>query len=144
MATTGIAKRFKNDTAKHEMTVLHDDGLYRHLRFTPVVTDEKTGKRSRSSSYWFDLITWPGCLAVNGDCGSFMFSRIEDMFEFFRGSRINPQYWAGKVCGETTTKSYGEDLFRQQVADEVKEAEKDWPGLAEAVQEAIFGTFSGL
>jgi aspartate/tyrosine/aromatic aminotransferase len=25
-------ERFESDTAKHEMIVMHDDGLYRHLR----------------------------------------------------------------------------------------------------------------
>ena len=30
---TKIAERFKRETAGHQMTVLHDDGLYRHLRF---------------------------------------------------------------------------------------------------------------
>lgn len=143
MSGQDTAERFASDTATHEMTVLHDDGLYRHLRFTRVVTDEKTGKRSKSSLYWFDLVTWPGCLAINGDCGACTFSRVTDMFEFFRGSRINPGYWAEKVRGETTVKSYDEDLFREHVWDAVKDAEKDYPGLAEAVQEEIFGTFTG-
>jgi hypothetical protein len=31
--TGDIATRFAKDTATHRMTVLHDDGLYRHLRF---------------------------------------------------------------------------------------------------------------
>jgi hypothetical protein len=27
------ADRFAKDTAEHAMTILHSDGLYRHLRF---------------------------------------------------------------------------------------------------------------
>jgi hypothetical protein len=126
---TAIAERFKGDTAGHEMTVLHDDGLYRHLRF----------RRPDRGSYWFDLITWPGCLTVNGDCGAFTFARTEDMFEFFRGHRVNPMYWAEKIRGETRVKSYSEDRFRQLVTEDIEDAERNWPGLAAAVEQDIFG-----
>lgn len=80
---------FERDTANHKMTVLKDDGLYRHLRF----------KKEGSSSYWFDIITWPGCLTINGDMGTYTFARIEDMFSFFRTDKgeINPGYWAEKL-----------------------------------------------
>jgi hypothetical protein len=80
--------RFIKDTAEHEMTILHNDGLYRHLRF------KKPGTRF----YWFDLITWPGYLTIAGDMGTFTFERTEDMLTFFRGAGdINPQYWSEKI-----------------------------------------------
>jgi hypothetical protein len=84
-----IAQRFRRDTAGHELTVLHDDGLYRHLRL----------RAPRTSEYWFDLITIPGALIFRGDGKSFTFARLEDMFEFFRGrpGRINAHYWAEKL-----------------------------------------------
>jgi hypothetical protein len=69
-----IAERFAKETAAHEMTVLHDDGLYRHLRF----------KDPNYFGYWFDLITVPGVLIFRGDGASYVFARITDMFEFFR------------------------------------------------------------
>src|SRR5580692_6155935 len=97
MSASDVAECFQRDTANHEMTVLHDDGLYRHLRFMQVITDELTGKQSRSSFYWFDLVTWPGNLVINGDMETFAFARSDDMFGFFRGDRINPGYWAEKV-----------------------------------------------
>ena len=126
--TDDIAARFTRDTAGHQMTVLHDDGLYRHLRF----------RRPDRSSYWFDLITWPGSLVVNGDCGSFMLARLDDMFEFFRGSQINPQYWAEKVrCGEAT--AYSAARFRRLVTEAAADAEADEPGLTAAVAERILG-----
>ena len=53
-------ERFAKDTATHAMTILRDDGLYRHLRF----------KRPNTSSYYFDIITWPGYLAITGDMGA--------------------------------------------------------------------------
>jgi len=128
---TDVSERFERDTATHEMTVLHDDGLYRHLRF----------KRPDRGAYWFDLITWPGALTVNGDCGTFTITRLDDMFEFFRGSRINPDYWSEKVrAGET--RRYSLDLFRQQIAEEAKAAESEYPGLAAAVEERIFGQWA--
>lgn len=112
-----MADQFKGDTAQHEMTVIRDDGLYRHLRFQRVTTNEKTGKRERSPFYWFDLVTWPDNLVITGDCGTFVFARATDMFEFFCGQRINPQYWAEKVRGDTRVKSYSEEKFRHLVIE---------------------------
>lgn len=47
---TEARERFDVDVAEHKMTVLRDEGLYRHLRF------QKPG----TSCYYFDLVTWPG------------------------------------------------------------------------------------
>ena len=146
---TDMAERFPKDVAEHEITVLRDDGLYRHVRFLRTAVNPETGKREKSSFYWFDLITWPGCLAVNGDCGSFLFSRTDDMFEFFRGGQINPQYWAEKVRGETRTERYSAERFRQLVTEHVNSGDeespslaREWPGLADAVEREIFGADS--
>lgn len=107
-----IAARFASDTASHEMTVLHDDGLYRHLRF----------RSPRRSEFWFDLITWPGCLTIRGDYGdAYTFTRELDMFPFFRGRRateINPHYWAQKLDGHRQSATeYSEASFRQVVGE---------------------------
>jgi hypothetical protein len=85
-----VRERFERDTAEHELTVLHDHGLYRHLRF------QKPG----TSVYYYDLITWPGYLTIAGDAGHYAFSRIPDMFEFFASDHghINPGYWSEKLC----------------------------------------------
>jgi hypothetical protein len=138
-ATEFAAERFPRDTAGHQMTVLRDDGLYRHLRFRRVALNPATGKADLSSAYWFDLITWPGCLTVNGDCGTFTFARTADMFEFFRGHQINPGYWAEKVRGGARLKRYSEERFRERVMDVVRECEADYPGLAAAVEREMFG-----
>lgn len=96
----------------HEMTVLKDDGMYRHIRFqTP-----------GSSIFWFDLVTWPGNLVITGDVHSFQFARTEDMFEFFMvhtGSRggINPGYWAEKIRGDNPAISFCEEKFKRQVVE---------------------------
>lgn len=108
-----IGGRFTKDTAKHELNVLHEKGLYRHLRFT--------SNPNGYGEYWFDLVTWPGCLTIRGDYGdAYTFSRLPDMFEFFRSKRggINPHYWSEKLDGgRTAAKEYSEDLFRQLVVE---------------------------
>jgi len=123
--------RFEADTTQHQMTILRDDGLYRHLRF----------KAPDGGLYWFDLITWPGRLAVTGDVDTFVFARTDDMFDFFRGSSKygpNPGYWAEKIQdGRERAKRYDEDKFRQLVTDAVKECEADWPGLTAATSQEL-------
>lgn len=112
-------ERFQRDTKNHELTVLHDDGLYRHLRFRR--------PRDESSSYWFDLITWPGMLCVNGDMGTYTFARLADMFEFFRSPsqpkfHINASYWAEKSKGsELPLEEYDSDHFAERIREYVKE-----------------------
>lgn len=117
--------RFQADTKDHEMTVLLDGGLYRHLRFKP------PGR----SFYWFDLITWPGKLAFVGDGEAFAFSRLEDMFEFFRMSRgrINPMYWAEKlVTASDRARTYSVEKFTGRVAEALGDVEDDYPGVTAA------------
>lgn len=128
MNANSIAERFARDTAKHELTILHDDGLYRHLRF----------RSPKSSEYWFDLVTWPGTLAIRGDMDSFMFAREVDMFDFMRREQPNPQYWAKKEQTGAPTKQFSEELFRQAVWTYVREGGQEYPGLAKAVQAEIF------
>ena len=90
---------FLKDVATHEMQQLRDDGVYRHLRF----------KRPDTTCMYFDLVTWPGVLCYTGDMGTFVFTRLRDMFEFFRTDReyaqrrgdrqlfVNHCYWSEKL-----------------------------------------------
>jgi hypothetical protein len=122
---------FQASTRHHELAVLRDDGLYRHLRY-----------RGTSSSYWFDIVTWPGNLAITGDMGSYLFGRAasEDMLEFFRGKRINPGYWAEKVKAadpEGGVRRYSADAFLQSVAEEAAGYEDAFPGLTYTVNAAV-------
>ncbi|MER7788602.1 hypothetical protein [Streptomyces sp. NPDC097640] len=119
-----IAERFARDIAGHQMTVLHDEGLYRHLRFMA----------PRSSEFWFELVTWPGSLTIRGDYGGpHTFSRLDDMFQFFRADRrwgINPHYWAeklGRDGGRRSVKEYSESLLRQRVVEQFVEDAR-WNG----------------
>ncbi|MEQ7008397.1 hypothetical protein ABN028_19685 [Actinopolymorpha sp. B17G11] len=110
-----IAERFARETAKHEMTVLHDDGLYRHLRFADPA----------NMFYGFDLITLPGTLIARFSGEAYVFSREPDMFEFFRHQRgytadINPGYWAQKLSGgHDSAMRYDHEIFERKVKEYV-------------------------
>lgn len=116
-----IRTRFVKDVAEHTMQTKMDTGLYRHLVF----------RKNGSSNYWFYLLTFPGRLVIGGDCGTYVFSRAEDMFKFFRMSEndfnkipgnlsVNPGYWAEKVESQDKVngiKFWSEDLFKKAIGD---------------------------
>ena len=126
-----IAARFARDTASHQMTVLHDDGLYRHLRFV----------NPNSSLYWYEISTTPNQLVFSGDGSSFMFRLASDMFEMFRQSAasgdINATYWAEKVR-TGNARSYSRERFEEYVWKQVAQGEQYYPGLRDDVREEIF------
>lgn len=98
MLEPSFIAQFERDVAEHRLTILRDDGLYRHLRFS----------RPDSNDMRFDLVTWPGFLAYSGDMGAFMFERTADMLGFFRRDpgermyRMGLRYWAEKCEAEGT------------------------------------------
>jgi hypothetical protein len=109
-----VAERFAKDIADHQITVLHDSVLYRHLRCA------LPGR----SLYSFEVVTWPGALAIRGDVGSgYVFRGTTDMFQFFRGSNgINPGYWAEKLtAGRSSPRGYDEDAFWERVIEALDE-----------------------
>ena len=124
---------FLKDVSKHAMQILKDDGIYRHLRFA--------SEGEHSWNQHFSIVTWPGYLAFSGDMGCFVFSRLKDMFEFFRTRPsddpaklfINTDYWAEKLvavdnCGGSTSGAmqYSEERFKKRVNEHVDEWIKDW------------------
>ena len=110
-----IEANFPKDVAAHTMTVLLDQGLYRHLRFA----------NGDSSTMAFDLLTYPGGLMIRGDMGCFVFERNGsiDMFGFFRddggGRRCNEEYWETKVKAQSIwgdgIRRYDEDEARADI-----------------------------
>lgn len=110
--------QFKAETKDHVMTVLHDDGVYRHLRFA-----------APGTGIWsWSIVTWPGHLATSGDIADgYMFSRLPDMFQFFRRASdyINPGYWAEKMPHTITSKTFSSDLFEQTIREEVEDWRKE-------------------
>jgi len=121
-------QNFLKNVENHSMTIIRNDGVSRHLWFS----------REGSRIYYFQIITEPGFLMVSGDCGTFVFERIRDMFEFFRMDesdfsrvkdrqlQINPSYWGEKVVdgrdrcfeydGEKT-----EEYFRKELKEDLEE-----------------------
>lgn len=143
MKNDPIAERFARETAEHAMTVLHDDGLYRHLRFQREWWQPPLLNKQRTGMYWFEIITAPGTLIFRGDGESFVFARVEDMFEFFRSpvGRINPSYWAEKLTSgrgdRESVRRYDREVFervvKQAFVDAVREREAP-AGLGRAVR----------
>lgn len=136
---------FDRDVAEHRLTILHDQGLYRHLRC----------QRPDTGLEHFDIITWPGHLHIGGDRDGYTFSRLDDMFEFFRptagwnSARINPQYWAEKITdGRERAREYSRERAEAEiwraVRDEYRDAGKDAKGLAKAVQDELVDGWEGL
>lgn len=129
-----VAEVFARDVAEHELTVLHSDGLYRHLRFA------KPG----TGINHFDLVTWPGHLSLGGDRDGYVFARTDDMFEFFRAKShwnmgtINPQYWAEKLTTRVKVKVYDEALCKKLIGEYIGDADEDYyPGLKAYARQAL-------
>lgn len=105
---------FLRSVAHHQMTIIRDDGVNRHIKF----------RQPKTGNMWFELITWPGSLCFSGDMGTYVFSRLEDMFALFRREptetekvRINPEYWAEKCVAADNDgiKKFTPDSFRHTV-----------------------------
>jgi len=115
-------KEFLQNVKDHQLQIVRDDGVYRHLLFAEPGTNNGS----------FELITWPGYLCYCGDMGTFVFSRLQDMFEFFRdqtdrgGLSINTGYW-GKKCEAVDKcdgiRTYSPEAFRQVVKEEFEESD---------------------
>ncbi len=131
-------ERFLTDIRHHEMNIIKDKATYRHIKFS----------KPNSNTYWFDLLTWPGYLCISGDCGTYVFSRTHDMFEFFRAPtserlHINPCYWGEKLQSIGTNagyKEFDEDEFKERVTEHFndwKESEEPNPERAGDVWENI-------
>ncbi|MFJ2420206.1 hypothetical protein [Streptomyces brevispora] len=120
---------FLRETAEHQLVVLHDDGLYLHLRI------QKPGTRTWS----WDVTTWPGHLATSGDIADgYMFTREPDMIGVFDRPKdhrdyysdgapsIDVRYWAQKLCGGRSheVKKYNADVFLQLVREHLEQHEE--------------------
>jgi hypothetical protein len=122
-------ERFLLDVAEHELIVVRDDGVNRHIRF----------KKPGTVCMHFDLITWPGYLCYTGDMGTYVFQRLTDMFEFFRTDReyarqrgkklsINLGYWTEKLIAVDGSRSGGkaEEFCREKFTAVINEYRVNW------------------
>lgn len=117
-------ERFQETIGEHQLTIIHDDGLHRHLRCA----------RPQCGDRHFFITTWPGYLCISGDMGCYVFQRIEDMFGFFRNEElgINPGYWAEKlqagpyVAPDEITREWVPSKFEAKIKDWFEQATEDW------------------
>ncbi|WP_447639532.1 hypothetical protein [Pandoraea norimbergensis] len=114
------------DAGAHKMTVIRDNGIDRHIKFR---------SEDGGSPYWFEILTWPGALCIRGDMGTYVFSRLTDMFEFFRTDDrgdpaklyINKGYWCEKLqavdCdgyGRGRADEFSHEKFEKRVKERVE------------------------
>jgi hypothetical protein len=107
------AEAFLKHVRDHAMTIVREDGVYRHLRF----------RKPGTSCMGFDIITWPGYLCFCGDMGTYVFQRLQDMLQFFRTKRrddgswsIDHRYWAEKVMRAKSTKPIARSMSSSTTA----------------------------
>ena len=131
--------RFLRDVSEHEMTIIRDDGVSRHIRF----------RKPDTICMGFDLITWPGHLCYTGDMGTYVFQRLNDMFCFFREEPrhgntgelyINTGYWSEKL--EAVDKrggvmEYSPDKFRETIKEILDEDEDTTDELRQAIEDEV-------
>lgn len=127
-------ERFESGTKDHQLDIRRDDGVYRHLSF---------GKPG-TGMMRVDIVTWPGYLAYAGDMGAFVFSRVEDMFTFFRGCRVDPSYWAEKVkaADRDQVREWSRDKFISRAREDLDlliEEDDDgrWVGVEDKFNEDV-------
>lgn len=127
-------KEFLKHVEAHTMEMVRDDGVNRHLRFRQPATTNRH----------FDLITWPGFLCFTGDMGTFVFSRILDMFDFFRSDygddklHINLGYWHEKLqaIDRVGAEKFSPELFRKNVLEYVK-GNSETGGISRKLKQAV-------
>lgn len=128
-----LSKGFTDVAASYTMTVLHDHGFNRTLRFT---------RPKHLNEYWFELNTAPGSLTFLGDGEAYVFAHNheKDMFRIFRSGvrkdgslQIDPAHWSTKLASNGESVSvYSKQVFEQLAAEELADGEKDFPGVTEA------------
>src|ERR1700735_3901864 len=121
MSNRPTEESFLKDIATHRMHVVQDEGCARRIVF----------KQPNSNSMLFELVTFPGVLVYTGDMGTYVFNRLEDMFEFFRsGTRgddpklfINLPYWGERLIAidRDGWKKFSQETFEAIVDEHVAE-----------------------
>jgi len=120
-----MKEQFLKDIKDFEITIENDNGLNRVISCR-----NKNGTFNRS----FSIITWCNHLCISGDMGDFIYSRTEDMFDFFKQEelKINVDYWTEKMTscsvfggGSNRGTAYNSQKTKDNVLNYVKN-NKDW------------------
>lgn len=112
--TTITQETFLKDVENHEMTIIADTDFVRSIRF----------KQPNTTNRYFDITTWNGHLCISGDMGTYVFSRLPDMFTFFRNCKPNLGYWGEKLEAVSRFSGYKEfdtNLVEQSIKKRVDE-----------------------
>ncbi|WP_431790622.1 hypothetical protein [Kocuria palustris] len=133
---------FCKNTENHRLRILHDDGLYRHLRM------QSDNEKGQPTAIWYwDIITWPGSLAIRGDVADgYIFTRDPDMLEFFSlhpdryhddAPKIDMHYWAQKLAHEhrSTATVYDPEVFLASVHDALSNDSMDSEDLMDTARQ---------
>ncbi|GAA2770495.1 hypothetical protein [Streptomyces showdoensis] len=133
-------ERFASDSVGATMTLVKDEGVYRHLAF----------RFPKSSWEWCEILTWPGALILRGGLGCWSFTRTEDMFDLFRPSSpdegVDPVYWAEKLVPGSGAEVMKYDAERAEayVREAVEAAVKAYDHVsAEEAEEWLSSDWSG-
>lgn len=88
---TQIKEEFLADRANSEIDVVRDDGT---SRFIKIRNKSEVGHQQN----WYDIITWPGALTINGEHGTWVFSQDND-FNQTPNHRlyINAMHWERRI-----------------------------------------------
>ncbi|WP_075175467.1 hypothetical protein [Acinetobacter indicus] len=110
-------EQFLKDVASHELTVNLDQGVFRDI----------TIANPNTMAMHYNITTRPGYLMFTGDMGNFVFTRLADMFDFFRdkdGYDINPGYWEEKleaVDSRGGAKEFSSDLAKETLIEHLQD-----------------------
>jgi len=108
-----VAEDVPKHLAKHDVKLLHGEGLYRHWRCAEPGT----------SNRYFDIMTWPGSLCYTGDMGDYLFQRTNDMVAFMRDSAMSFGYAAEKcVANDGRLEEWSEEIFHEALAERLQES----------------------
>lgn len=113
---------FLESVANHQMKVIRDSGIYRHIHFS---SPDDMNKH-------FDLITYPDHLVYSGDMGCYVFKRSNDMFRWFYKDELGcpdvsyreEKLQASSVYGDGH-KVFCSQTFADAIRDEIKEQLSD-------------------
>lgn len=129
---------FLADVKSHSMEIRQDDGVFRHVRFS----------KNGSSVHAFQLTTTPYHLIVTGDMGAYVFSRLNDMFEFFRSDdlSVNLSYWQEKlesIDRDGGVAEFSEEKLKAYLTEMLEESD-DYQELAKEEKQEVMDEIASI